>query len=178
VSDSTEASRAQRKMGLIALGVVGIGICIAVLASALAPSPGQPYRPIGGVLGSLGLIASIWIIWLAFRTAISESKNRIKLRQKARRIVTKKPELATELGIGRPDLHRPFDDGGLIDVNHVPAPYLRHLPGVDKELAAQIADLRKSVGGFDNVGDLEVTLDIHPGTLDEAKDLMMFRSLW
>lgn len=63
-------------------------------------------------------------------------------------------------------------------MNHVPPPYLRHLPGVDKELAAKIADLRKSVGGFDNVGDLEVTLDIHPGTLDEAQDLMMFRPLW
>ena len=176
--DSTDFSRAQRKMGLIFLGVVGIAICIAVLATALAPSPGQPYRPIGGVLGSLGLIASVWILWLAFQTAINESKNRIKLRRKARRIASKKPELATELGIGRPDLHRPFDDGGLIDVNHVPTAYLRHLPGVDKELAAKIADLRKSVGGFDNVGDLEITLDIHPGTLDEAQDLMMFRPLW
>jgi hypothetical protein len=175
---STTSARAQRKAGLLVLGGLGICICIAVLAASLAPSPGQPYRPIGGVLGSLGLLASIWFVWLAFQTAISESKNRIRLRQKARRIVNRNPQLADELGIGRPDLHKAFDDGGLIDVNHVPEPYLLHLPGVQKDLAARIVEIRKSVGGFDAAGDLEVTLDLEPGTLDEANDLMLFRRLW
>jgi hypothetical protein len=149
-----------------------------VLAASLAPSPGQPYRPIGGVLGSLGLLVSIWFIWLAFRTAISESKNRIRLREKARRIARRNPQLADELGIGRPDLRKRFDDGGLIDVNHVPESYLLHLPGVNHDLAARIVELRKSVGGFDAAGDLEVTLDLMPGTLDQAQDLMIFRPLW
>jgi hypothetical protein len=175
---SSSSSRARRKIGLILLGSVGICICIAVLAASLAPSPGQPYRPIGGVLGSLGLLASIWFIWLAFRTAISESKNRIRLREKARRIARRNPRLADELGIGRPDLGRHFDDGGLIDVNHVPETYLLHLPGVNHDLAARIVELRRSVGGFDAAGDLEVTLDLAPGTLDEAQDLMIFRPLW
>jgi uncharacterized RDD family membrane protein YckC len=175
---SSSSSRARRKIGLILLGSVGICICIAVLAASLAPSPGQPYRPIGGVLGSLGLLASIWFIWLAFRTAISESKNRIRLREKARRIAKRNPRLADELGIGRPDLGRRFDDGGLIDVNHVPQPYLLHLPGVNHDLAARIVELRVSVGGFVAAGDLEVTLDLAPGTLDEAQDLMIFRPLW
>lgn len=175
---STEKSRAQKKLGLLALGSVGICICIAVLAASLAPSPGQPYRPIGGVLGSLGLVASIWFIWLAFQTSISESKSRIRVRQKARRIVNKKPQLADELGIGRPDLHREYDDGGLIDVNHVPGGYLLHLPGVDKEMAGRIVELRKEVGGFTSVGDMELTLDLGPGALDRAKDLILFRKLW
>jgi hypothetical protein len=178
VAVSSSSSRAQRKIGLIVLGSLGICICIAVLAASLAPSPGQPYRPIGGVLGSLGLLVSIWFIWLAFRTAISESKNRIRLREKARRIARRNPRLADELGIGRPDLRKRFDDGGLIDVNHVPVPYLLHLPGVNHDLAARIVELRKSVGGFDAAGDLEVTLDLMPGTLDEAQDLMIFRPLW
>lgn len=178
VAASTSSSRAQRKIGLIALGSLGICICIAVLAASLAPSPGQPYRPIGGVLGSLGLLVSIWFIWLAFQTAISESKNRIRQRQKARRIVKRDPRLADELGIGRPDLGKAFDDGGLIDVNHVPEPFLLHLPGVNQDLATRIVDLRRSVGGFDAAGDLEITLDLEPGTLDSAKDLMIFRRLW
>jgi uncharacterized RDD family membrane protein YckC len=171
-------SRAQRKTGLIVLGSLGICICIAVLAASLAPSPGQPYRPIGGVLGSLGLLASMWCIWLAFQTAISESKNRIRLRDKARRIARRNPRLADEIGIGRPDLRKNFDDGGLIDVNHVPESYLLHLPGINQDLAARIVELRNSVGGFDAAGDLEVTLDLEPGTLDQAKDLMLFRRLW
>jgi uncharacterized RDD family membrane protein YckC len=178
VAVSSSSSRALKKVGLIVLGSVGICICIAVLAAALAPSPGQPYRPIGGVLGSLGLFASIWCIWLAFRTAISESKNRIRMRDKARRIAKRNPRLADELGIGRPDLRRNFNDGGLIDVNHVPEPYLLHLPGVDQDLASRIVGHRQSVGGFHTAGDLEVTLDVKPGTLDEARDLMIFRPLW
>jgi hypothetical protein len=176
--DSTESSRRQRKVWLLVLGSLGICICIGVLAASLAPSPGQPYRPIGGVLGSLGLLASVWFIWLAFQTSISESKNRIRVREKARRIVTKNPTLADELGIGRPDIHRTFEDGGLIDVNHVPEPYLLHLPGIGSDLASRIVELRKSIGGFDSTGDLEVTLDIEPGRLDQAKDLMIFRKLW
>lgn len=175
---SPSPSRTQRKIGLIALGSVGICICIAVLAASLAPSPGQPYRPIGGVLGSLGLLVSIWFIWLAFQTAIGESKSRIRAREKARRIARRNPRLADELGIGRPDLRKNFNDGGLIDVNHVPEPYLLHLPGVNQDLAAQIVELRKSVGGFNSAGDLEVTLDLEPGTLEQAKDLMLFRRLW
>jgi len=178
VAVAPSSSRARRKIGLIVLGSVGICICIAVLAASLAPSPGQPYRPIGGVLGSLGLLVSIWFIWLAFRTAVSESKNRIRLREKARRIARRNPRLADELGIGRPDLRKNFDDGGLIDVNHVPAPYLLHLPGVNQDLAARIVELRKSVGGFTAAGDLEVTLDLEPGALHQATDLMLFRRLW
>ena len=153
-------------------------ICIAVLAASLAPSPGQPYRPVGGVLGSLGLIVSVWFIWLAFQTSISDSKNRIRVREKARRMVAKKPQLADELGIGRPDLYREYDDGGLIDVNHVPEGYLLHLPGVDKELAHRIVEMRNGVGGFTSVGDLEITLDLEPGSLNRAKGLILFRRLW
>jgi hypothetical protein len=43
-----------------------------------------------------------------------------KLREQARAVVAGDPALARELRIGRPDLPRQFDDGGLIDVNHVP----------------------------------------------------------
>jgi hypothetical protein len=37
--------------------------------------------------------------------------------------------MAWELRIGRPDLPRVYDDGGLIDVNHVPPQVLATLPG-------------------------------------------------
>src|SRR5690606_39982870 len=38
--------------------------------------------------------------------------------------------LAKRLAIGRPDLPRQFDDGGLIDLNHAPEHVLTSLPGV------------------------------------------------
>jgi hypothetical protein len=40
------------------------------------------------------------------------------------------PAVAAELRIGRPDLPRNFDDGGLIDVNTVPAQVLSRLLGL------------------------------------------------
>ena len=42
----------------------------------------------------------------------------------ARRLQQDNPVLAQELKIGRPDLPRGYDDGGLVDVNHVPAAIL------------------------------------------------------
>jgi hypothetical protein len=43
-------------------------------------------------------------------------------REAARAIVARDAQLARELRIGRPDLPRQFDDGGLVDLNHAPAP--------------------------------------------------------
>ena len=48
----------------------------------------------------------------------------MRLRREARRLQQDNPVLAQELKIGRPDLPRGYDDGGLVDVNHVPAAIL------------------------------------------------------
>jgi hypothetical protein len=59
--------------------------------------------------------------------AIENIGLRRKLRDRARQIVSQNPELARELMIGRPDLPRTYDDGGLIDANYAPVEVLvRH----------------------------------------------------
>jgi len=88
--------------------------------------------------------------------------------------VTDHPQLAKELKIGRPDLHSDFDDGGLIDVNHVPEEYLTTLPGIDAVLAANIIEVRDSIGGFDSLDDMEVLLGLPPGRLDWARERTIF----
>ncbi|MEI4273419.1 hypothetical protein TEK04_16990 [Klenkia sp. LSe6-5] len=42
-------------------------------------------------------------------------------RAEARDLLTRDRPMARELGIGRPDLGRGFDDGGLVDINGAPA---------------------------------------------------------
>src|SRR5699024_9098088 len=42
------------------------------------------------------------------------------LRQEARKILHRDPMMARELRIGRPDLPRTYDDGGLVDLNTAP----------------------------------------------------------
>lgn len=69
---------------------------------------------------------------------VALATEQMRLREKARKIVAKNPSLAHELQIGRPEFHRRFDDGGLVDVNHVPVDYLTQLPGIDQSIAQRI----------------------------------------
>jgi hypothetical protein len=169
-----------RKSYLWIISLAGAGISIAVLAAALAPSPGNHVQPIGGVLGSAGLLFSMWIGWYAHRVplghpTIEDAKTRIRARERSLRMVERNPKLASELGIGRPDLPRRFDDGGLVDVNHVPTPVLASLPGIDVTLAEQIVTMREHLGSFDSAADVEIVLNLPPTRLDQARELMIFR---
>ncbi|MDL4814219.1 BTAD domain-containing putative transcriptional regulator [Actinomadura opuntiae] len=65
-------------------------------------------------------------------------------REQARSLLRHHPAMARELGIGRPDLPRDFDDGGLVDVNTVPEHVLESLPGVDPYHAKLIVTARQS----------------------------------
>src|SRR6266545_1972033 len=60
--------------------------------------------------------------------AIEVARYRRGLRAEARRLVAEDPELANDLRIGRPELPRAYDDGGLIDVNHASAEAMALLP--------------------------------------------------
>lgn len=86
------------------------------------------------------------------------------LRQKARELTRTDPGLAKELRIGRPDLPRRYDDGGLIDINHAPAGVLTMLPGITDELARRIERVRAEAGGFLSAEELS-TLAALPPTL-------------
>jgi hypothetical protein len=84
------------------------------------------------------------------------------LRQKARALAQRDPGLARELRIGRPDLHRRYDDGGLVDVNHAPASALETLPGISRELAARIERIRADVGEFTSAEELSAVAGLPP----------------
>lgn len=76
------------------------------------------------------------------------------LRNQARLIAAHQPALARSLGIGRPDLPRQYDDGGLIDLNDAPADLLDILPGITGKQAAAIVVSRTQQGRFHLVDDL------------------------
>jgi DNA uptake protein ComE-like DNA-binding protein len=176
-----------RKAGVWLVSAAGTVACVAVLFAAWAPSPGRHVQVVYGLLGAAGLVASMWIGWYGHRiplravavnqaAAIHDAQARIKKRRAALKLAADNPELAAELGIGRPDLERSFDDGGLIDVNHVPVRVLAGLPGLSPDIADKVAAVRAEVGGFTSVSDLEVTLGLPPGTFADTADRLMFRS--
>src|SRR5438552_3485651 len=88
----------------------------------------------------------------AYREAILRRTRRTQ----ARALVASDPALAAELGVGRPDLDRQFDDGGLVDVNAVPVEVLATLPGFTGELADEVLQARDRVGQFFSPEDLVV----------------------
>jgi len=106
--------------------------------------------------------------------AIGHATQQLRLRERAREIIAGNPTLAYELQIGRPDRHRRFDDGGLVDVNHVPLDYLVEVAGIDRPTAEMIAEVRDGIGGFTSVDDVSVTLGLHPHALDYAASRLIF----
>ena len=98
----------------------------------------------------------------------------MNVRNKARKLARKDPALARELRIGRPDLDREYDDGGLVDVNHVPAAVLVSHLNLTAGQAAKVVSVRDEIKRFDGPTDLEAYAGLPPERVDELSDLMIF----
>ncbi|MEU5155569.1 helix-hairpin-helix domain-containing protein [Glycomyces sp. NPDC021274] len=97
-----------------------------------------------------------------------------KLREQARRTAEADPMLAKRLGIGRPDLPRQFDDGGLIDLNHAPLQELMTLPGVTERSARQIQDWVAQSGPFGSLGEVMLVIDLSPTFEHHLREYCVF----
>ncbi|KAB2390310.1 BTAD domain-containing putative transcriptional regulator [Actinomadura montaniterrae] len=126
----------------------------AVHVAVLTADPDGPGRP----AGASRLPASAMVDYIERRTR----------REQARSLLRHHPEMARELGIGRPDLPRDFDDGGLVDVNAVPERVLASLPGVGPYHAKAIVTARRS-RRFTSAEDL-VTQGVLPAPVVRALD--------
>jgi hypothetical protein len=70
--------------------------------------------------------------------------------------------LARDLRIGRPDLPRQYDDGGLIDMNHAPAGVMTAISGITPDLADRIVQIRNKVISFSSAEEMSVVCDLPP----------------
>jgi Helix-hairpin-helix motif len=102
-----------------------------------------------------------------------QAEQRSELRERALSIVRHDPKRALEMGIGRPDVPGSFD-AGLVDVNHAGPEVLATLPGIDAAKAARIVELRMNGSGFESPEDLDMVLDVDPGTLAELRARAVF----
>jgi hypothetical protein len=106
---------------------------------------------------------------------VEMARQRRALREEARKVAQDDPGLARELRIGRPDLlPRPFDDGGLIDVNHVPPEVLSRLPGLTYEMVDRIMQIRTEQGGFVSAEELAVHADLPPSIVAGIAEYALF----
>lgn len=72
-------------------------------------------------------------------------------RAETRALAERDPLLARELMVGRPDLVRQYDDGGLVDLASAPAATLAAYCGLDEDTAARIVAARGSFGSVDEL---------------------------
>lgn len=75
-------------------------------------------------------------------------------RDEARALLASDPSLARELGIGRPDLGRGYDDGGLVDVNTASADVIARVADIPPSAAEQIVSKRTVHGSFFTVDEV------------------------
>jgi hypothetical protein len=105
---------------------------------------------------------------------VSAARARIARREEARQLADRDPVLARELKIGRPDQPRQYDDGGLVDVNHVPAAVLtQHLQLTPDESQAVLA-AREQLGRFTSPEEFSIYAQLAPAKVDEVRDLLWF----
>ena len=108
--------------------------------------------------------------------AVAAAQRRADRRREARRLQAEQPELAAELRIGRADLpDRDYDDGGLVDVNHVPVEALAAALGLTGAEAAEVDVARTRCGGFVTPEELLVYCDdFTPARLSTIRDRLLF----
>jgi DNA uptake protein ComE-like DNA-binding protein len=106
--------------------------------------------------------------------ALASAQARIQRRKEARELARANPILARELRIGRPDVPRQYDDGGLVDVNHVPAEILTSALDFTPQEATAVVEARTQIGKFTSPEELSVYAQLAPDRVDALRDLLWF----
>ena len=110
----------------------------------------------------------------ASELALTSARTRMRRRQQARELAASNPVLARELGVGRPDVPHDYDDGGLVDVNHVPGEVLRQSLGLTAAESAGIITVREQLGRFGGPEELTAYTELAPDRVDALRDWMLF----
>jgi DNA uptake protein ComE-like DNA-binding protein len=105
--------------------------------------------------------------------ALGAAEAKLRRRELARRLAAENPARARELGIGRPDVAGAFH-GGLVDINHAPADTIDRLPGINKQLARRIVQVREEINGFSSLEDLGLVLNLPATLVDRMRARVVF----
>jgi hypothetical protein len=92
-------------------------------------------------------------------------------RSEARALAQRDRTLALDLQVGRPDLQdRSYDDGGLVDLNRVPAVYIAATTGIDQQSAERLVQTRERINGFTTVDEAVVYAELTGTETERIRD--------
>ncbi len=95
-------------------------------------------------------------------------------RAEARELLARQPALGFQLAIGRPDVPSEYDDGGLVDVNHLPPEALVDLLRLTDDQARAVVRARDQLGGFEDAADLVTYANLDPHQVDVLREFLVF----
>lgn len=130
------------------------------------------------VIGLILFCAAVLVALSALRafklqdTNIAAVAGATAIRQRraaARTISQKDPQMARDLRIGRPDLPRDYDDGGLVDLNSAPVEAIVKWLDLSAAQAARIVEVRRQLGNFQHVDELLTLAELNPDIFDQVR---------
>jgi DNA uptake protein ComE-like DNA-binding protein len=161
-------------------------ILVLVLMSIAGPGDNDPVSVTAGTLAIVLMGAGAVHAFVAFRPApgdrgslaseqaLATARARMGRRQQARELAQHNPVLARDLKIGRPDVPHDYDDGGLIDVNHVPGDVLVSALGLTPAESAAVIAARDQLGRFGSPEELSAYAQLPPDRVEVLRDWIPF----
>lgn len=185
----THAAVVSRRIGhgvLAAAVLVATLLAFVLLGAGAKDAVGQPEGFISGLGGALivlvllgGLVGLVVVRAQVYgakpassvpQPALARALAARTRRDEARRLVASDPLLARDLRIGRPDLPREYDDGGLVDLNSAPAPVVASVCGLAPVHAAGILTARQGAGRFTCLEDVFAWAELPVEVWDRVRD--------
>ncbi|RLP91711.1 hypothetical protein EAD98_23115 [Micromonospora sp. CV4] len=174
------------------LAVAGVGyLALLIVEVGLLDVENSDEISDNKAVGFLGLALITWLVgavhvvllsrglWAAITGSPGSGRDRADeerriRREHARYLLYHYPAARDELRLGRPDLPRTFDDGGLIDVNSVPEQVLAELPGLTADQSRQLVVDRWLRGPYASMEELAGRCLLPPSATEPLRDLLLF----
>jgi DNA uptake protein ComE-like DNA-binding protein len=166
--------------------VYAVLYAVGALAAFILPSLVEDDTDASSLAG--GLIIAVWVLGIGhsfvarphylrrvntIAATMTAAEERLAQRREALELARERPELALELGVGRPD--RPGAmDAGLVDVNSAPPDLIERLPGIDRATARRIVAVREQLDGFESLEDFGMTMDLDGETVEDLRGKVVF----
>ncbi|MFF5084323.1 BTAD domain-containing putative transcriptional regulator [Actinoplanes sp. NPDC000266] len=116
------AARHRDRRLLIPAAVYFLAVVVAVIAMGVDPTPIEEPESVAENIGILTFLVTIFASSVHGAVIATHSATRSRewyLREQFRLFAALDPARARHAGVGRAGVSRPYDDGGLIDINHV-----------------------------------------------------------
>lgn len=154
------------KLGKLAAVGASIGIVSAYVGSVHAL---VIFRPSAGFRGA----ALDRPLETRDSAVLRAARHCVRRRRAARRLARRHPARAARLGIGRPDLQQSYDDGGLVDINHVPDRVLAEQLGMTQQEIDALHAAREHLGRFTSAAELSVYAKLPAHRVDDLRDFII-----